>query len=158
MVLTPVVRRVVALNLHMQVNCMKRSSKSKFCPSLDREIEKAVQVLVSAGIEAFDCFQGGKRQASPEPAIRFYGGDTEGFLALAAALEAGLNVSELRRTRTINARHSTGPAWELRLSPSQNQVAEPQQPVRRQLFLNPASPDRPQQPSWPDVCEKSTSA
>jgi len=125
---------------------MKRNSKCKFSTSLDREIEKAVHVLVSAGIETFERFPSAERRALLEPAIRFHGGDTEGFLALAAALEAGLNVSELRRTRPIIDGHPIGPSWELRLSPSMNQTAGSQRLVGRQLFLKPALPELPHQP------------
>jgi hypothetical protein len=54
-------------------------------------------VLRAAGIETFESCEGGDGHAFLEPTIRFHGHKSEGFRALAVALEAGLRISELRR-------------------------------------------------------------
>jgi hypothetical protein len=84
-----------------------------FSPPLDAGICDAVVVLRTAGIETFESCEGGPGHAYAEPTVRFHGGQGEGFRALAAAMDAGLNVSELRRTWPINDGEPTGPWWEL---------------------------------------------
>jgi len=85
---------------------------------LDKGIEKAVHVLVAAGIETFESCQGGRGHAYPEPTVRFHGGKGEGFRALSAAIEAGLRVSGLRRVWPILDNEPTGPWWELTFVPT----------------------------------------
>jgi hypothetical protein len=85
---------------------------------LDRGIRDAVLVLRAAGIETFESCEGGDGHAFLEPTIRFHGHKSEGFRALAAALEAGLKVSELRRVWPVLDGEPTGPCWELTLTPS----------------------------------------
>ena len=85
---------------------------------LDKGIRDAVLILRAAGIETFESCEGGNGHAFPEPTIRFHGHKSEGFRALAAALEAGLQVSELRRVWPVLDGEPTGPCWELTLTPS----------------------------------------
>jgi len=84
-----------------------------FDPPLDPGIQEAVTVLISAGIETFESCEGGTGHAYPEPTVRFHGDRSEGFRALAAAMQAGLSVAELRRVWPINDGEPTGPWWEL---------------------------------------------
>lgn len=83
--------------------------------TLDPDIAEAVRRLAAAGIETFESCQGGSGHSYPEPTIRFYGDRSEGFRALAAALQFGLPVYALRRTWPIIDGDPTGPHWELTL-------------------------------------------
>jgi hypothetical protein len=85
---------------------------------LDEGIRNAVLALRAVGIETFESCEGGSGHAFFEPTIRFHGHQSEGFRALAAAMEAGLRVSELRRVWPILDGEPTGPCWELTLTPS----------------------------------------
>ena len=49
----------------------------------------------------------------PEPTVRFHGEHSEGFRALAIALQRGLPVLDLRRYWAIIDGEPTGPYWEL---------------------------------------------
>jgi hypothetical protein len=85
---------------------------------LDKGIRDAVLALRAAGIETFESCEGVNGHAFLEPTIRFHGHKSEGFRALAAALEAGLRVSELRRVWPVLDGEPTGPCWEITLTPS----------------------------------------
>ena len=82
-------------------------------PPLDHGIERQVAVLRSFGVDTFESCQGGVGHAYSEPTVRFRGERSEGFRALAAALQAGLAVAELRRVWPINDGEPTGPWWEI---------------------------------------------
>lgn len=97
---------------------MKQNQKSDFDPPLDRGIEKAVQVLVEAGIETFESCEGGDGHAYKEPTVRFHGDKGEGFRALSVAIKAGLKVGDLRRVWPVLEDEPTGPWWELTFSPT----------------------------------------
>lgn len=86
--------------------------------SLDKGIREAVRILVANGIETFESCEGGAGHAFPEPTIRFFGQHSEGFRALAIALQYGLRVSELRRYYTIEDGEPVGPNWEMTLRPN----------------------------------------
>jgi hypothetical protein len=90
-----------------------------FDPPLDPGIANAVVALRSAGVETFESCEGGPGHAYPEPTVRFYGQQPEGFRALAAALAAGLRVAGLRRVWPVHDDEPTGPWWELVFVPSQ---------------------------------------
>ena len=87
-------------------------------PPLDPGIAHAVEVLRGAGVETFESCQGGPGHAYPEPTVRFHGEQPEGYRAVAAALYAGLRVSELRRVWPLERGELTGPWWELTFAPS----------------------------------------
>lgn len=82
-------------------------------PPLDPGIRRAVEVLGAAGVETFESCQGGPGHAYPEPTVRFHGDRSEGFRALAAAMQEGLPVVALRRVWTINDGEPAGPWWEM---------------------------------------------
>jgi len=84
-----------------------------YSPPLDPGITRAVEVLEDVGIETFESCEGGSGHAFPEPTVRFHGDRSEGYRALAAALQAGLPVSELRRVWPAVNGEPTGPHWEL---------------------------------------------
>ncbi len=80
---------------------------------LDPGIVDHVRVLQEAGIETTESCQGGDGHAFPEPTVRFCGDNSEGFRALAAAMQAQLPVSELRRVWSMQDGEPHGPEWEL---------------------------------------------
>ena len=84
-----------------------------FDPPLDVGIRHAVEVLNAAGIETFESCEGGHGHAYAEPTVRFHGDRSEGYRALAAAMQTGLPVLELRRVWPILDGEPTGPWWEL---------------------------------------------
>jgi len=87
-------------------------------PQIDHGIVPYVAVLRAAGIETFESCQGGEGHAYPDPTIRFHGDRSEGFRALAVAMQSGLPVLELRRVWPVNDGEPTGPWWELTFRPS----------------------------------------
>jgi hypothetical protein len=64
---------------------------------LDAGIAPYVEILRTAGVETFESCQGGEGHCFPEPTIRFAGQRSEGFRALAVALDYGLPVRAIRR-------------------------------------------------------------
>lgn len=89
------------------------SQTPAYDPPLDAGIATAVAALRSASVETFESCEGGLGHAYPEPTVRFHGNRSEGFRALAAALQAGLPVAGLRRVWPVNEGEPTGPWWEL---------------------------------------------
>jgi hypothetical protein len=81
--------------------------------SLDKGIERAVRVLMKAGIETFESCEGSAGHAYLEPTVRFHGDRFEGFKAFAAAKQHGLKVYALRRIWTMRDDEPTGPYWEM---------------------------------------------
>jgi len=96
---------------------MKRQSLGKRVlppyAKLDKGIKRHVRILFENGIETCESCQGGRGHPFPEPTVRFYGGQGEGFRALAIALEHGLKVYELRRLYQIRDGEPCGPYWEM---------------------------------------------
>ena len=88
-------------------------SKSEFDPPLDPGIERIVLALRETGIDTFESCEGGAGHAYPEPTVRFRGNKAEGLRALAAAVDSGLPVAELRRVWPIIDGEPTGPWWEM---------------------------------------------
>ena len=80
---------------------------------LDTGIKHAVIALRRAGVETFEFCQGGSGHAYPESTVRFHGGLSEGYRAVAAAMDAGLPIAELRPGWPILDGEVTGPWWEL---------------------------------------------
>jgi hypothetical protein len=91
--------------------------KRIFSSPLDKGIESAVKILIAAGVETFESCEGGNGHAYLEPTVRFHGERSEGFKALAVALQHGLRVSTLRRIWPIRDGEPTGPWWEIVLVP-----------------------------------------
>jgi hypothetical protein len=108
----------------MQRKSAKASTtRHRFDPPLDAGIERAVIVLRDAGVETFESCEGGAGHAYLEPTVRFHGERSEGFRALAVAMQAGLNVAGLRRVWPVNDGEPTGPWWELTFVPHQGRMA-----------------------------------
>jgi len=87
--------------------------KTEYNSQLDKGIKRYVEILVAAGIETYESCEGGKNHAFPEPSICFHGDHTEGFRALAIALQHALPVSSLRRAWSIEDLEPVGPTWEI---------------------------------------------
>lgn len=80
---------------------------------LDPGIRDYVLKLRSEGIETFESCDGSKGHCFPEPTIRFYGGQHEGYKAVGVALMLGLPVVSLRRYWDIYEQELNGPRWEM---------------------------------------------
>jgi hypothetical protein len=80
---------------------------------LDAGIAPYVEILRTAGVETFESCQGGEGHCFPEPTIRFAGQRSEGFRALAVALDYGLPVRAIRRYWAVNDGEPCGPDWEM---------------------------------------------
>lgn len=80
---------------------------------MDAGILLYVNAFLAAGIETFESCQGGDGHTYHEPTIRFHGDRSEGFRALATAMQHGLAVAELRRVWPVNDGEPTGPWWEI---------------------------------------------
>lgn len=99
-----------------QTSARASRGATDFDPPLDPGIRGAVLALMAAGIETYESCEGGTGHAYPEPTVRFHGGVGVGFRALAAAQEAGLPVSAVRRVWTIIDLEPRGPYWEMTFS------------------------------------------
>jgi len=85
----------------------------EYDPPLDPGIEHQVKILNQAGIETYSSCEGSPGHACLEPTVNFHGGRSEGFRALAVALQNNLLVSDLRRVWHIIDGEPVGPTWEL---------------------------------------------
>lgn len=85
--------------------------------SLDVGIRREVEVLMSGGIETFESCEGGAGHSYPEPTVRFHGDRSEGWKALAIALQRQLRVFALRRIWTVNDGEPIGAYWEMVFRP-----------------------------------------
>lgn len=90
----------------------------EYSPSLDKSIEKEVAILVEGGIETYESCEGGKGHSYPEPTIRFHGDRSEGFKALAIALQNDLKVTALKRIWIVSDGEPNGPWWEMTFCPT----------------------------------------
>lgn len=80
---------------------------------IDPGIREYVLVLREAGIETFESCEGGEGHSFPEPTVRFFGAQAEGYRAFAAAMEHGLPVTSLRRYYSVVEGQLEGPWWEM---------------------------------------------
>lgn len=89
------------------------ASKRIYESPLDDGIAGFVELLRDNGVETYESCEGGPGHAYPEPAVRFYGTASEGFRALAVALQNALPVSALNRHWQVIDGEPVGPQWEL---------------------------------------------
>ena len=82
---------------------------------LDEGIQPYVATLREHGIETFESCQGGEGHCFPEPIVRFHGDESEGWKALAIAMQNGpLPVLALRRAWSVHPQTGPdGPFWEM---------------------------------------------
>lgn len=80
---------------------------------LDAGIRKWVGILRDNGVETTESCEGGRGHPFPAPTIRFCGGYSAGFAALAIAQTFAMPVFELRRVWMIQGHEPVGPHWEL---------------------------------------------
>src|SRR5688572_23033731 len=106
-----------------------RPGSPNYDPPLDFGVESYVEALQTAGIETFESCEGSPGHSYPEPTIRFHGGASEGFRALAAAQAAKLPVAGLRRVWPVVDDEPTGPWWEMTFLRRLN----PREPVGNQF-------------------------
>lgn len=81
--------------------------------NLDEGICKAVMLLRKHGIETFASCEGGAGHPYLEATIRFHGERSEGFRALAIAMQHNLPVRALSRVWRLLDGEPSGPIWEL---------------------------------------------
>ena len=89
------------------------NSIKEYDPPLDEGIKHEVEILVEGGIETYESCEGGIGHCFPAPTVRFYGERSEGFKALAIAMQNALKPSDLRRIWTIIDGEPVGPHWEM---------------------------------------------
>jgi len=85
----------------------------EYSPPLDKGIAHEVMTLNDGGIETYESCESGEGHCYPEPTVRFHGDRSEGFKALAIALQNGLKPSSLRRIWEIVDGEPAGPEWEM---------------------------------------------
>ena len=124
-----------------RVGRKNRPNRDDWLTSLDPGVALYVDVLDGAGIETFESCEGGEGHGFLEPTVRFYGDNSEGFRALAVAVQRELPVAELRRYWQVSrAGEPEGPHWELtfRVPASYLQTlhnGRPSVPLRRSAAL-----------------------
>lgn len=94
-------------------NHSTKPKRRVYSPPLDPGIADAVEILQAAGVETFESCEGGSGHAYPEPTVRFHGDRSDGYRALAVALQRALPVSNLRRVWPVLEGEPTGPYWEI---------------------------------------------
>lgn len=87
--------------------------RARWLPELDPGIAPYVDVLRAVGVETFESCQGGEGHAYPQPTIRFGGDPSEGFRALAVALQHDFPVRAIRRYWVVRDGEPHGPDWEI---------------------------------------------
>jgi hypothetical protein len=72
--------------------CRSTVGRTRWLETLDSGIAPYVDVLDAAGVETYESCEGDRARGHsyPEPAVRFHGDRTEGFRALAVAVQHGL--------------------------------------------------------------------
>jgi hypothetical protein len=80
---------------------------------LDAGIERAVQLLVSAGIATYESCEGGEGHSFPEPTVRFRGNHAEALRAVATILDHDLPIDALRKVWWVTRGELEGPWWEV---------------------------------------------
>ncbi|MDE0534524.1 MAG: hypothetical protein OXI01_24195 [Albidovulum sp.] len=84
---------------------------------IDNLILPYVDILRKEGIETVQSCQGGEGHAYPVPTIEFDGEASEGWRALAIALQHQLPVYDLNRKWSIENFVPVGPIWEMTFTP-----------------------------------------
>jgi len=80
---------------------------------IDPGIVSTVRLLNEHGIDTFESCESGVGHSYPEPTVRFHGDRTEGFKAVAIALQHAMPVFSMRRIWQIIDGEPTGPYWEI---------------------------------------------
>ena len=96
--------------------CGERRTGPRYEPPLDVGIAEYVHILNANGIHTIQSCQGGPAHAYAEPTIQFEGSRSEGFRALAVAMESGLPVDALRRVWFMNDGEPDDLTWEITFS------------------------------------------
>ena len=91
---------------------------NKFEMPLDPGIEKAVLTLREANIATYESCEGGAGHSFSEPTVRFGGDHAEALRAVAAVLDIGLPIRQLRRVWGVTHGELDGPWWDLVFSPA----------------------------------------
>ena len=84
---------------------------------VDEGIRRHVEVLQEAGIETFESCEGTLGHAFNEPTVQFHGSVSEGYRAVAVAMQNGLKPYELSRVWSLCENELVGPEWRLTFTP-----------------------------------------
>lgn len=87
--------------------------RARWLPELDPGVAPYVDALRAEGVETFESCEGGEGHAYHQPTVRFAGGPSEGFRALAVALQHGFPVRAIRRYWAVRDGEPHGPDWEM---------------------------------------------
>lgn len=69
--------------------------------------------LRSERVETFESCEGGDGHVFPEPTVRFFGDQSEGYRAFSVAVMHRLPVLSLRRYYSVTGSELEGPWWEM---------------------------------------------
>jgi hypothetical protein len=92
---------------------VQAGQRLEFSPPLDEGIKEIVTILCEAGIETYEYCEGGKNHTFLEPTVLFEGAESEGYRAVAVAIENRLPVKQLRRVWDVRSSLLHGPWWEM---------------------------------------------
>jgi hypothetical protein len=106
-------------------------SRESWLATLDPGIAPYVDVLDAAGVQTFESCEGTEGHAFAEPTVRFYGDRSEGFRALAVAIQRRLPVLEIRRYWQVIEGEPRGPHWEMTFRALRTPCTEADQHPRR---------------------------
>ena len=91
---------------------------------LDPGIKRAVIAVRAVGIATYESCEGGDGHSYAEPTVRFGGDHAEALRAVAAVLDIGLPVRELRRVWGVTHGELDGPWWDLVFSTTIRDTSE----------------------------------
>ncbi len=97
---------------------------NEFEMPLDPGIKRAVIAVRSVGIATYESCEGGDGHAYAEPTVRFGGDHAEALRAVAAVLDIGLPIRELRRVWGVTHGELDGPWWDLVFSTTTSDTSE----------------------------------
>ena len=97
---------------------------NKFGTPLDPGIKRAVLVVRGAGIATYESCEGGEGHSFAEPTVRFGGNHAEALRAVAAVLDVGFPIRELRRVWGVTHGELDGPWWDLVFSTTIRDTSE----------------------------------
>lgn len=96
---------------------MSESDLSKFEPDIDMPLDSGIRdyvlILRAGGIETFESCEGGDGHVFPEPTVRFFGPQSEGYKAFSVACTYDLPVLSVRRYYSVVDNQLEGPWWEM---------------------------------------------
>ena len=103
---------------------VKVKLSNEFGTPLDPGIKRAVLVVRAVGVATYESCEGGDGHSYAEPTVRFGGNHAEALRAVAAVLDIGLPIRELRRVWGVTHGELDGPWWDLVFSTTVRTTSE----------------------------------